>query len=103
MPVYVHNWQKIDGTSINKFTAATGFYELGYEVIPFTDVSEVPELTQDDIFVGFVDESEIIMRKHGIDVPDVDYPKELMSFMVGKFGWGKLGMLQRIQITLVYL
>lgn len=79
----------------NFFDLYQGFKELGEETKTYTaaDVfSDTIPRTADNIVVGHIDQC----RRHikaitGKDVPDLDYPKELLPFMGRNFYKGILG------------
>lgn len=63
------------------YTAYNGFTALGFECIPFTEKAELDYICRDDIVVGGIGMVNYRLNKLGIEVPSIDYPEELKSYL----------------------
>ncbi|UOQ64999.1 ATP-grasp domain-containing protein [Hymenobacter volaticus] len=71
----------------NCYAAADGFKQMGWEVIPFVRLTELPNDDPADIVVSYVDDVEDALRALGCTVPPVlDYPESLQPFL-GRRMW----------------
>lgn len=65
----------------NFMNAYQGFYEMGFEVIPFHDNERFQESNKEDIVVGYVGTVRARLADFGIITPEMDYPDELKQYL----------------------
>ena len=89
MKVYIKKNKSNHFANLNFAVALDGFEKMGWEIIPFNSLDELSNLTKEDVFVGYVDETKQIFEQLGIKYRNVDcYPQELNSFLGRKIWKG---------------
>lgn len=62
--------------------AMYGFRELGAEIVPYHEISEIyDKVTKDDIVIDYIDQCNTIFHKFGVHPSLPDYPECLQSFL----------------------
>ena len=87
MRAYIKQDSSGEWDNTNCYAAADGFKQMGWEVIPFARLAELPNDNPADIVVSHVDDVEDTLRALGCSVPQVlDYPVSLQPFL-GRRMW----------------
>lgn len=63
--------------NINCAVAWYGFREMGFEVVGYSQPSELEAVTRSDIVVGGIGLCQLVMRRFGVEVPRINYPQRL--------------------------
>ncbi|WP_310392551.1 ATP-grasp domain-containing protein [Hymenobacter sp.] len=70
--------------SVNNYLAMDGFQQMGWEIVPYTDVAPMPGHAPDEVVVGHIAAVRARLRALGLAVPaELEYPAVLHSF------WGR--------------
>lgn len=73
--------------SYNIANAMYGFRELGAEIVPYHTIDEIYELvTKEDIVLDYIDQSNQIFKKFGVEPHIPDYPDALVNYL-GRKVW----------------
>ncbi len=82
----------ITGLPFNEtvFNAYDGFREMGAEIVFYRHFNEIVDITRDDILVGGLGPSKLVLQKLNCNYPELDYPKELSSYLGRKIWKDKI-------------
>ncbi len=64
-----------------EYTAWQGFQALGYKPVFFQKEEELAECHPDDLIVGGITLIKKKMAEWGVDIPEYDYPPELVNYL----------------------
>ncbi|MEY8562658.1 ATP-grasp domain-containing protein [Eggerthellaceae bacterium 3-80] len=67
--------------NINCAVAWYGFREMGFEVVGYSQPSELEAATRSDIVVGGIGLCQLVMRRFGVEVPRINYPDTLKTYL----------------------
>lgn len=84
MKVYILKNKNGDFASVNCAVADDGFRKMGWGIVPFSrlDAPRLPDLTTEDVVVGFIEDVNAALLQLGIESPpEINYPDELTSFL----------------------
>lgn len=98
MKVFIHKNHEGEWTNINNFSAMTWFKEMGYEVVPFTNVDELLEkgLTKETPVVGGIGNIQKALDLLGVPRPDmIDIPECLEPWTHRKIWTSTLEQVKR--------
>ncbi len=62
------------------YSASKGFKAMGFETVPFCDLAEAEACSDEDMVVGGVGTIRSALKAKGINVPEINYPEELVEF-----------------------
>ena len=68
------------------FNAYSGFKEMGFETVFFTDYDQLRTSEKCDVLVASVGIVQARLNDFGISIPDIDYPKSIERFL-GRNVW----------------
>ena len=63
------------------FAAYEGFYEMGFEIIPFSEPRELTGSNIEDIVVSSIDIVRNRLYDFGIITPEIDYPESIQKYL----------------------
>lgn len=63
------------------YGAYEGFYEMGFEIVPFYDFSELKSSNIEDVVVSSVNRVRGRLYEFGIITPEMDYPESLQKYL----------------------
>ena len=63
------------------YNAYLGFEEMGIETVFFKDLEGMKTAKAEDIIVGGIGPTKSWLSSHGFEVPELDYPDELRSYL----------------------
>ena len=86
MKVYIQSYQNGTPHNYNFMNAYQGFYEMGFEIVPFSDTKSLLESNREDIIVGYVGTVRNKLHQLDILIPEMDYPDELQKYL-GRKVW----------------
>jgi ATP-grasp domain, R2K clade family 3 len=89
MKVYILKDKYGEFASTNCAIAYDGFRKMGWEIVTFSrlDNPRLPNLTADDVVVGFIEDVNAALGQLEITAPiEINYPDELTSFL-GRKVW----------------
>jgi hypothetical protein len=87
MRVYISQDQTGEWANTNCYAAADGFRQMGWEIVPFVESTELPNDDPNDVVVGYIGQVENALLALGFQVPPaIDYPTELQPFL-GRRMW----------------
>lgn len=86
MKVYIQANKNGIPHNYNFMNAYQGFYEMGHEIVMFSDNEVLSESTREDIVVGYVDTVRSKLQQFNIPITEVDYPNELKKYL-GRKVW----------------
>ena len=81
MKAYIQSYENGIPHNYNFMNAYQGFYEMGFEVIPFHDNERFQESNKEDIVVGYVGTVRARLADFGIITSEMDYPDELKQYL----------------------
>ena len=81
MKVYIQSYENGIPHNYNFMNAYQGFYEMGFEVVPFHDNDKFQESNKEDVVVGYVGTVRARLADFGIITPEMDYPDELQKYL----------------------
>lgn len=81
MKVYIQSYQNGIPHNYNFMNAWQGFREMGFEILPFSDMETLRTSEKNDIVVGYVNTVRNRLFDFGIITPEMDYPKELEKYL----------------------
>ena len=82
MKVYIQSNSHNIPLSINCYAAMSGFHQMGFEVVPFQQLTEVlPHMTQADLVVGGLRSVRQRLKFLKIDCSELNYPKSLRQYL----------------------
>lgn len=81
MKAYIQSYENGIPHNYNFMNAYQGFYEMGFEVIPFHDNERFQESNKEDIVVGYVGTVRARLADFGIITPEMDYSDELKQYL----------------------
>jgi len=82
MRAYIQHNKDGQCININSYNAYTGFFEMGYEVIPYTNILEIEGRERKDVVHGNIGQVQKAWNMMGIPEPEMlDYPEQLKLFM----------------------
>ena len=90
MKVYIQSYENGIPHNYNFMNAYQGFYEMGFEVVPFHDNDKVQESNKEDVVVGYVGTVRARLADFGIITPEMDYPDELQKYLGRKIWQTKM-------------
>lgn len=91
MAVYAKVRENGEYHSYNIAHAVFGFREMGAEIIKYEKIDDIyDQVTNEDIVLDYIDQSQTIMSKFGVKPVCEDYPKELRPFMGRKIWTDKI-------------
>ena len=90
MKAYIQSYENGIPHNYNFMNAYQGFYEMGFEVIPFHDNERFRESNKEDIVVGYVGTVRARLADFGIITPEMDYPDELQEYLGRKIWQTKM-------------
>ena len=90
MKVYVQSHENGIPHNYNFMNAYQGFYEMGFEVVPFHDNDKFQESNKEDVVVGYVGTVRARLADFGIITPEMDYPDELQKYLGRKIWQTKM-------------
>ncbi len=90
MKAYIQSHENGIPHNYNFMNAYQGFYEMGFEVIPFHDNERFQESKKEDIVVGYVGTVRARLADFGIITPEMDYPDELQKYLGRKIWQTKM-------------
>ena len=89
--VYVKIRENGEYHSPNFAQAVFGFKELGAEIIKYKKIEEIYDIVEDgDIVIDYIDQTQAIFRKFGIDYSFDNYPEVLSEFLGRKIWKDKI-------------
>lgn len=86
MKVYVQSYKNSIPHNYNFMNAYQGFYEMGFEIVPFHDNTTLQKSNIEDVVVGYVNMVRTRLYNFGIIAPEMDYPDELKKYL-GRKVW----------------
>lgn len=86
MKVYIQSHKNHIPHNYNFMNARQGFAEMGFEIIPFSEYSELETSEKNDVVVGYVNTVRQRLYDFGITSPEMDYPRELTKYL-GRKVW----------------
>jgi ATP-grasp domain, R2K clade family 2 len=89
MKVYILKNKDGEFGSHNFAIAYDGFQKMGWEIVTFTqqDNPLLPDLTPEDVVVGYIETIQTALLRLGIPIPDsINYPDDLTNFL-GRKVW----------------
>ncbi len=63
------------------FNAYSGFTEMGIETVFFADYEQLSASEKCDVVVGYTGPVQVRLRDFGIEIPDIDYPDSISSYL----------------------
>jgi hypothetical protein len=82
LKVYIQKNESNNCANINFAVALDGFDKMGWEIISFQSLDELSQITKEDLFIGYVDETKKIFETLNIEYKDIDcYPSELEPYL----------------------
>ena len=90
MKVYIQSYENGIPHNYNFMNAYQGFYEMGFEVVPFHDNDKFQESNKEDIIVGYVGTVRARLADFEIITPEMDYPDELQKYLGRKIWQTKM-------------
>lgn len=63
------------------FNAYSGFKEMGFETVLFTDYNQLRTSEKCDVVVASVGPVQARLNDFGLSIPDIDYPKSIERFL----------------------
>lgn len=90
MKVYIHSHKNMVPHNYNFMNAYQGFYEMGFEVVPFFEDKQILVGNKEDIIVGYVATVRSKLHQLGIVPPEMDYPAELQKYLGRKVWTAKM-------------
>ena len=90
MKVYIQSYENGIPHNYNFMNAYQGFYEMGFEVVPFHDNDKFQESNKEDIIVGYVGTLRARLADFEIITPEMDYPDELQKYLGRKIWQTKM-------------
>ena len=88
--VYIQSYENGIPHNYNFMNAYQGFYEMGFEVVPFHDNDKFQESNKEDIIVGYVGTVRARLADFEIITPEMDYPDELQKYLGRKIWQTKM-------------
>lgn len=88
--VYIQSYENGIPHNYNFMNAYQGFYEMGFEVVPFHDNDKFQESNKEDVVVGYVGTVRARLADFGIITPEMDYPDELQKYLGRKIWQTKM-------------
>ena len=65
----------------NCYAAWLEFYEMGIEIIPYFEPSDLSAVQKEDIVVGGIGSCHAVLRSFGVAIPRINYPESLRPFL----------------------
>ncbi|MDT8718817.1 ATP-grasp domain-containing protein [Clostridium sp. 19966] len=90
MKVYIHKKSNGQFSSHNNYADYEGFSEMGFEVVPYGNFSEINDMELCDIVDNDVDDVRNALNKFNIVTPEIDYPAELEKYLGRKIWRSKI-------------
>lgn len=90
MKVYIQSYENGIPHNYNFMNAYQGFYEMGFEVVPFHDNDIFQGSNKEDVVVGYVGTVRARLADFGIITPEMDYPDELLKYLGRKIWQTKM-------------
>lgn len=90
MKVYIQTNRKNEIMNDSFFKAFMGYKEMGFEIVFFSDINDVPRTNKEDIVVGYVDEVREYLSSFDIVAPELDYPEEINKYLGRRIWKSKL-------------
>ncbi len=81
MKAYIQSYKNGIPHNYNFMNAYQGFYEMGFEVIPFHNNNRFQDSKKEDIIIGYVGTVRARLASFGIIAPEMDYPPELQKYL----------------------
>ena len=75
--VYIQSYENGIPHNYNFMNAYQGFYEMGFEIVRFSDNQTLSQSCKKDVVVGYVGTVRSRLYDFGIVTPEMDYPDEL--------------------------
>ena len=63
------------------FNAYTGFKEMGFEIIFFSDEEKLRESSIEDVIVGYGGPIRARLKDYGLVIPNIDYPDSISKYL----------------------
>ena len=90
MKVYIQSYENGIPHNYNFMNAYQGFYEMGFEVVPFHDNDIFQGSNKEDVVVGYVGTVRARLADFEIITPEMDYPDELQKYLGRKIWQTKM-------------
>ena len=81
MKIYIQSNNYNIPCTYNFMNAYQGFYEMGFEIVRFSDNQTLRQSGKEDVVVGYVDTVRSRLCDFGIITPEIDYPYELQKYL----------------------
>ena len=81
MKVYIQSKPNGIPHSHNLYSAYEGFFQMGFEIVPFSKQSELKNSNKEDIIVGYVNNVRDRLYDFGIITTEIDYPESLQKYL----------------------
>ena len=88
--VYIQSYENGIPHNYNFMNAYQGFYEMGFEVVPFHDNAKFQESNKEDVVIAYVGTVRARLADFGIITPEMDYPDELQKYLGRKIWQTKM-------------
>lgn len=86
MKVYVQSYKNGIPHNHNFYNAYEGFFQMGFEIVMFSDFEELKESQLEDVVVGYVGTVRERLFDFGIITPEIDYPDSISKYL-GRKVW----------------
>lgn len=81
MRAYVQRKANGDFPNINFAIAYDGLQKMGWEIINYTRSEQLTEVRKEDLFVGFVEDTKLVLQTLNVQLPTIScYPDELEKY-----------------------
>lgn len=67
--------------NVNFYFAWLGFSDMGFEIVPYFEVSELLDAKKEDVVVGGIGSCQAVLRRLGIQISQINYPESLTPFL----------------------
>lgn len=67
--------------NVNFYFAWLGFSDMGFEIVPYFETTELLDAKKEDVVVGGIGSCQAVLRRLGIQIPQIDYPESLTPFL----------------------
>lgn len=67
--------------NVNFYFAWLGFSDMGFEIVPYFEASELLDAKKEDVVVGGIGSCQAVLRRLGIQIPQINYPESLTPFL----------------------
>lgn len=67
--------------NVNFYFAWLGFSDMGFEIVPYFEASELLDAKKEDVVVGGIGSCQAVLRRLGIQISQINYPESLTPFL----------------------